>query len=180
MRKTIFSTDYSNYRYEDYLEYCELDGCEAGTEDSMDYYNWVSDMIDFDINDTFADFNIKQDANTTVIITGTLGLWNGRPDIEPVFVESDRIYNYSTGKNTYNSALTLAIKKCMDGMNDIDCYLDDETGYIEVIGHHHDGSNHFYIWKLSEFGKNTKANSEDDDYVVTKEWFEPFKEEELF
>lgn len=182
MRKTIYTTDTDNYRYEDYLEYCNDNGIEPVSEDSYDYYEWVSDMIGFDIDDAYANIDAKQDKNTTVVITGTLGLWNGRPDIEPVFVESESVFHHATKQRTYSSALTLAIKKCAEGMNDVECYLDDEAGCVEVIGHHHDGSNHFYIYKLSELGKIGKDNAdyEGEDYNVNELWFDKFTEEDLY
>ena len=182
MRKVIYTTDIDNYKYEDYLEYCEANEIEPCSEDSQSYWDWVYEMISMDVEDAYSNIDYKQDKNTTVVITGTLGLWNGRPDIEPVFVESESVFHYATKQRSYSSALTLAIQKCAEGMDDVECYLDDEAGYVEVIGHHHDGSNHFYIHKLSEFGKNAKddAEYEDEDYNITDEWFEKFTEEDLY
>jgi hypothetical protein len=182
MKKIIFTTDVLSYEYSDYVEHCKGNGVEPSSEDSQDFWDWVYEMIEFDMDDAYTNIDCKSDKNTTVVITGSLGLWNGRPDIEPVFVESESIFNSKTKQRIYDSALKLAIQKCGEGMNDVECYLDDETGCVEVIGHHHDGTNHFYIYKLSEFGRKAKEDAEDneEDYNVTEEWFDKFTEEDLY
>ncbi len=181
MKKVIYTTDIDNYKYEDYLEYCESNEIEPQDEDSNDYWDWVSDMISLDIEDAYSNIDCNQDANTMVVITGTLGLWYGNPEIDPVFVESESEYHHTTKQRSYSSALSLAIKKCAEGMDDVECYLDDETGCVEVIGHHHDGTNRFCIRKLSEFGKSAKDDAEyEDNYNMTDEWFEKFTEDDLY
>ena len=182
MKKVIYTTDIDNYKYEDYLEYCEANEIEPCSEDSQSYWDWVSEMISMDVEDAYSNIDCKQDANTMVVITGTLGLWYGNPEIDPVFVESESEYHHATKQRSYSSALRLAIQKCAEGMDNVECYLNDETGCVEVIGHHHDGTNHFHIHKLSEFGKNAKDDAEYEDNLDQMEplWFEKFTEEDLY
>ena len=182
MKKVIYTTDIDNYKYEDYLEYCEANEIEPCSENSQSYWDWVSEMISMDIEDAYSNIDCKQDANTMVVITGTLGLWYGNPEIDPVFVESESEYHHATKQRSYSSALRLAIQKCAEGMDNVECYLNDETGCVEVIGHHHDGTNHFHIHKLSEFGKNAKDDAEYEDNLDQMEplWFEKFTEEDLY
>lgn len=182
MKKVIYTTDIDNYKYEDYLEYCEANEIEPCSEDSQSYWDWVSEMISMDVEDAYSNIDCKQDAKTMVVITGTLGLWYGNPEIDPVFVESESEYHHATKQRSYSSALRLAIQKCAEGMDNVECYLNDETGCVEVIGHHHDGTNHFHIHKLSEFGKNAKDDAEYEDNLNEMEplWFEKFTEEDLY
>ena len=182
MKKVIYTTDIDNYKYEDYLEYCEANEIEPCSEDSQSYWDWVSEMISMDVEDAYSNIDCKQDVNTMVVITGTLGLWYGNPEIDPVFVESESEYHHATKQRSYSSALRLAIQKCAEGMDNVECYLNDETGCVEVIGHHHDGTNHFHIHKLSEFGKNAKDDAEYEDNLDQMEplWFEKFTEEDLY
>ena len=180
MKKPIFISSRCTYDYESYLEYCEANDFTAGSEDSMEYWEYVSDMQKQDIEDALIFFDDNTDENARVMITGELGLWNGRKTIVPVVIESEKIYNSRVGYSVYSSALTRAVEKCMSNMDNVDCLFDDETGCVVVEAHHHDGCNTFYIKKLSDFGKNAMALSDDDDYTITDEWFEPFKEEELF
>jgi hypothetical protein len=79
--------------------------------------------------------NIKycKQYNVPVRIEGTLGLWNGRHDIEPY------------AKNSVYDAINWCIGR---DTQDIDVFYDD--GHIEVQCHHHDGTNTFYIYAVSD------------------------------
>jgi len=64
-----------------------------------------------------------------VAVTGTLGLWNGNPKIEPKKFDN----------------LNEAISACLEDMNEI---YEDQYGNLHIKAHHHDGTNHFIIKKV--------------------------------
>ena len=70
--------------YEDYKEMCEEMGMEPKEEGSAEQ---IGEVIKY-MNDDFDDFkcNLKYSSewNVPCMITGTMGLWNGRPTIVPV------------------------------------------------------------------------------------------------
>ena len=68
------------------------------------------------------------------MITGSLGLWNGRPTIAPVLCNN----------------LVEAIEKCFGSCDDLEVNL--ENGHLEVLAKHHDGTNCFEIHILSKKG----------------------------
>lgn len=89
------------------------------------------------------------------VITGSLGLWNGNPLIEP----------------TTCSSLIDAIWKCVNGCDY--CKVKQVNGHLEVYGYHHDGCNCFEIHLLNDSGIRAmerinegwgKANLEDRHY----------------
>lgn len=182
MRQPIFISSQCNYDYESYLEYCELNDFIAGTEDSMEYWEYVYDMQKNDIENALIHFDNNTDPNAKVMITGELGLWSGRKTIMPVVVESERIYNHQVGFAVYSSALTRAVEKCMDDMDSADCFYDDEEGCVVVEAHHHDGCNVFHIRKINDFGMSAMedADDKDEDYNPTTEWFDKFTEVEVY
>lgn len=130
----IDTTD--NYNYESYLEYCEDMDIEPADKNSNRYYEWVSDMMEMDFDDFVANMKYSEIANTPCVITGSLGLWYGRPEINPVFMDN----------------LSDAIMKCINNMD----YFKVEmiNGVINVYGYHHDGTNCFEIYPLSKKGQN--------------------------
>ena len=143
--RLIYSSIDNGYTYSDYKEWCEDNGVEAGNEWSWDYLNWKADQVEVDYEDLIE--NIKYSKNNgRCIISGSLGLWWGSPQIAEVVCES----------------LVDAIKKC--NRNDyLEVYESDE-GYVEVHSIHHDGTNVFTIRPVNGRGRgkdnDTIANSE--------------------
>lgn len=127
------SMEYLNISYEDYKEWCDEMDEEIHPEDSPEYWEqcyriFENDWDDFEDNMEYSAWNLP------CMITGVLGLWNGRPTIEPVYCET----------------LIEAIQKCFSGCDDAEVIL--ENGYITVLGKHHDGTNVFEIHILSKKG----------------------------
>lgn len=60
------------------------------------------------------------------VITGSLGLWDGRHTIQPV-----------------NAILTQCITKCLNESNEVEIYEID--GELKIDAYHHDGINRFTI-----------------------------------
>ena len=136
---TILDTrDYPTY--EDYVQDCEENGNEVYEEDSREYWHWVSDMTQMDLEDALSNIEYSPDAKCPCIVTGTLGLWNGRPTIHPTRCES----------------LRKAVEKCMRSGDDAKVTYDN--GVIKVEVYHHDGTNYFEIRKLSKRGLSVTDN----------------------
>ena len=135
---TLIDTYNSGLEYKDYVEYCELNEITPEPEGSDDYYEWEAEENQRCVEDFFENLRyVKFD--TPVIITGSLGLWNGRKEIYPMVVES-----------TDKPSLYNAVQKCINGMDDFKVELSE--GEIVVHGYHHDGTNIFTISKLSKKG----------------------------
>lgn len=104
-------------------------------EDSREFWDWASDERDA-IYETDRD-NIEgcKVYNVPVVITGALGLWDGRHSIVPVRCES----------------VIDAIDRCnSDSILDIKVVFNE--GHLEVYAGHHDGTNCFEIYALSKKG----------------------------
>ena len=120
--------DYDDYPYEQYVQECEDNDINPGSSDSQEYEDWVDMYVQEYWNDDLDNIKHCKEYQVPVVITGTLGLWWGSPEIEPV--EVDSVYE--------------AIKKCIGGDSYfVTAYFDD--GKIEVHAHHHDGTNCFTI-----------------------------------
>ena len=127
--------------YEDYVEYCEMNEIEPKDSDSSDYWDYVSDMQSLEVSDFFTNLHYSKKDECEVLLTGTLGLWNGNRDIYPIRLNS----------------LTKAIQKCNCKCDDIKVRM--ENGEIIVEASHHDGTNVFSIKPLSARG-----------LIATKNW----------
>ena len=62
-----------------------------------------------------------------VVVTGELGLWDGKHEIVPQKFDD----------------LSAAVSKCLEDYN---CIWEDSDGNFHVDAHHHDGLNHFTIY----------------------------------
>ena len=151
------------YKYEDYVEYCEVNEITPEPEGSDDYYDWVSYERNLYIDTFFTNLRYARFNEEPVIITGSLGLWNG-----------------SNGEWKYNNpALMKAIKKCMNGMDDV--LVEYINGEIVIHGYHHDGTNILTINKLTPKGKVTAYNAIKNGKVIEPKpyMFGKFTEEDL-
>ena len=102
-------------------------GIEPGEMESDEYYEWCADIVRENFEEDLDNIKDCKQYNVPVTITGTLGLWWGKPEIEPV--EMDSVYE--------------AVKKCIGGGDYVEAYYND--GKIEVYVTHHDGTNCFTI-----------------------------------
>lgn len=168
------------YKYEDYVEYCEVNEITPEPEGSDDYYDWVSYERNLYIDNFFTNLRYARFNEEPVIITGSLELWNGSKEIYPMLVESDGYEKRSDGEWKYNNpALMKAIKKCMNGMDDV--LVEYINGEIVIHGYHHDGTNIFTINKLTPKGKVTAYNAIKNGKVIEPKsyMFGKFTEEDL-
>jgi hypothetical protein len=124
--------------YEEYKEWCEIcDAEEVGEENSTEYWDFVARQREAEYSDLMGNLKYSDQAKEPVVITGTLGLWNGEKTIYPVRVDS----------------LKDAIERCIGNDGD-DVKIELKDGVINVYAMHHDGTNHFMIYKLTKKGVN--------------------------
>lgn len=120
--------DPKDYFYSDYEEECEMNDREPQGEASDDYWDWMAETAQLNFDEDMDAIKRYEQYNVPVVIEGSLGLWDGRHEIEPM--ETGSVY----------SAITDIIGR---DVNDIEVFFDD--GHIEVLAHHHDGTNVFTI-----------------------------------
>lgn len=121
--------------YTEYLEYCVANDIEPQGEDSDGYYEYVSDIHAMEWEDFLANIHYSKVNDYAWLITGFLGLWNGKHEVYPTIEES----------------LEDAIYSCIGkGLCEIIVKKDGNTIFIDVI--HHDGRNSFELQALSDDG----------------------------
>lgn len=128
--------------YIEYKEYCEANECEPQSEDSQDYWDYVSERCAMEYYDFITNMENSAQANKPCLLTGSCGLWNGSHEIIP---------------HKFGDALS-AIKKAYGSCDDL--IVKQEDGVIKVEALHHDGSNYFEIHPLTEYGEKILK----DDY----------------
>lgn len=170
----IFSTDTDQYSYKDYSEWC--DECDVDCiyeEGSTEFYDWVHEQINQNIECDRENIKYSQYANRDYMITGTFELWNGHPTIRPIYIHG----------------LNEAIEKCVNGRDiwDYDVFINDDEDFITVHAKHHDGTNVFEIHLLTREGAEAweKAYNEyeygDADFPELKpEYFEKIEFNKIF
>ncbi len=132
--------EYKNY-YKEFCEDNEIDFDENDENDDNEVWDYINrDMEDFWDN---LKYELKCFNNDTFVINGELGLWNGRPTIEPKVV--DGLIEAIATCNT-NSIEYLIVKQ--DGKN------------VYVTAIHHDGRNEFTISLLNDKGINAGENAD--------------------
>lgn len=152
------STQYSMMDYEDYTKMCRDIDEEPRPEGSQAYYDHISSLTDQDLDD-FKDNLLYSEYNLPCLMTGTLGLWKGRPDLCPV---------------KYGSLL----EGVMDIMSRSDCNdweIRLTEGTLQLLGKHHDGTNTYTLHVLSAKGlretERPKYTWEGNDYKPRPDWF---------
>lgn len=147
---TLLSTfvDTNDFDYDDYLEFCEMNNIEPAEKDSPEFYEWCVDETNLNIECDWENLTEYDKDFSHFVITGKLGLWNGKHEILPIIEDS----------------LCNAIKKCISGGSILDykVTLDTETGVVSVSAHHHDGVNFFNIYLLTDEGFDAITNAIDD------------------
>lgn len=177
---TLIDTTDLGLTYADYVDFCEANEITPEPEESNDYYNWLGEETNREIEDFFENLRYANCNETPVLITGTLGLWNGRKEIYPMMMESDD-YQTKDGKGRYmKPAIYLAVQKCINGMDDFKVEVSE--GEIIVHGYHHDGTNVLTINKMSTRGIEMAHNYiENGKRLEPKSyWIAKFRETDLY
>lgn len=133
---TILTTSTDGWSYEDYKEWCEDNGREPEGEGSDDFWEWCREEADLEFEADLVNINSCKEYNIPVVLTGTLGLWWGRPEIKPMVFDS-----------VFDALMHIR-------ETDI-CEMEAKfvDGEIQVTGLHHDGTNCFTIKALSAKGQ---------------------------
>lgn len=155
MDYVVFDSDY-DYSYEDYVEYCEMNDMTPDAKDSMGYWDYVNEEHEVDW-DCFRENLRFSENNGKCMVTGVLGLWDGRPHIVPEVFDT----------------ITEAIDKICNVSFDYNLEVRLKDGYLQVRQGHHDGVNWFEIHLLSAKGckEVERPCYEDKDFQPKKWWF---------
>ena len=155
MKITLYS-NYCGWISEDeikqYLFDCEyIDHLDEATDEMI--YNEMYELERMYWDDISYELKHFFDKGTAWLLTGTLGLWNGKCRGGYIF-------------NTFDE-----FTKCLQDCDYIEIY--DEKGHLYVNGTHHDGTNCYEIKSVSDFGYEWYNNHSWDMYdeeLHTKMW----------
>lgn len=137
--------DKLGYTIEDFYKYCLDNGSieedltkEAFIkkfEDSNEFYEWCNDMWEYTWEDYYNDVSYEADkilgSKDFVKVSGSMGLWNGRKNVDRIIRETslDEIIS------KYINVDTL----------EVEVYIDK----VEVSNIHHDGTNYYEFTPFS-------------------------------
>ena len=129
--------DYTEQYYLDVIEDMKMCGlpCDWEKDNEHDFYDWECTQKEQDLDCLLMNLKFsKPIKNRMCAIVGSVGTWRGRFEIEPTFCNN----------------IVDAVYKCMDG-----CELrsiERIGNRIDISVYHHDGSNSFSIYFLSDIG----------------------------
>lgn len=166
MNRTLYDNYNINYDdwYEDFQDWIGINSIDEDfnkwitsvptDKDSQTFFDWLYDSLSMNWDDLMA--NIKYDKNNNVdcVVTGSLGLWDGRHDID----------------TKHFPTLDRAINACISGCDYI--IITENEGVINIKGIHHDGTNCFEIHKLNAKGYDTHCESDND--LNNEKYFDKF------
>ena len=126
--------DTSAFTQEEYEDWCEANDLEVG--DEYDFYEYCAVETQAYYESDMENIEHCKEYKVPVVVTGTLGLWWGHPEIKPERFES----------------VADAIHRCINGSDCHDVLVEYNDGVITVDCSHHDGVNSFTIKALSKKG----------------------------
>lgn len=149
---TLYNNYDINYTewFEEFKDYCECNDIDHTQydEDSEFFHNWVADTLEIEWDDLMCNIRHSGTINCPCMVVGTLGLWHGKVDITPKRFER------------LDDAIFACIKDC--GY----IVIKDNDGVLSISGTHHDGTNHFNIYKLNEQG--LEVDLDYDEFIIEK------------
>lgn len=137
-RYEIATTKLDGFTYEEYKLWCKENGTRPKKDGSQEFYDWRVSESRFNFECDMDNIKCFEAYNVPVMVTGTLGLWDGRHEIVPTRKES----------------VHEAIEACF-GRSINDIVVSWVDGEIVVRALHHDGTNVFSINALSEDGQKS-------------------------
>lgn len=140
MKYTILTTDVEGFTYDEYLDWCDVNGVEEGDEESGEFYEWAAEEARINYESDIENIRDFAGYNVPVVICGTVELWNGHHEIVPIRTES--VYD----------AIRKCFERCIDDINVV-----WEDGLITIYAYHHDGTNIFNVSALSKRGLAKKS-----------------------
>ena len=150
IRHTILTNDWTLITRDEYEDWCADCGDIEPTDSG--YYEFAVDETECNMDSDM--YEIRHNYNFPVVVEGRLGLWWGKPEIEPKRFES----------------VESAIRACV-GNDDCVFSVDWVDGVLEVSVSHHDGTNHFTISQLSAKGLKMGENAALKDYHKKKMFY---------
>lgn len=136
---------------EEILDFCECNGIDAPTEGSDEEYKLINELRDIDYIQFNEDIECHFTHDGSIVITGTLGLWNGRKEIVP----------------TIKPNLDAAIKACFGSCDEFKVEYNEEEKSISVRSYHHDGCNSFTLRAITS---ECADELEEEGYVAEEEF----------
>ena len=125
--------DTDDYDYSDYVEECEINNTEPEPEGSEAFVNWCHESAENAFHDDIDNMSCSWAEKCGYLITGSLGLWWGNPEVVPELVDSFK---------------QVIDKVSINGPCYIDATYNTECIHIDVS--HHDGTNCFNVYVLRE------------------------------
>lgn len=123
--------------YEEYVEYCEENESVPQGKNSHDYWDFVYRERECECDDLLGNLKYSKVNNDYHwVISGTLGLWNGRREVYQTLVDN----------------LESAIRQCAGECDYIVVKKRGSVIYISAM--HHDGTNSFEIRALTDVGRD--------------------------
>ena len=127
---------------EEIIDHCEANECEVPEEGSTAYWDIVGDFHQWECED-FRDDSLWRFKLGKCLVKGYAGLWTG-PAAGGKFIEVNR------GGDLF----------FMD-VDRVRVVIDPEDGLV-VYGYHHDGTNRYVIYQVTERGEKYIARHEDE------------------
>lgn len=156
INRELFNTN--NYKESAYLEdYKYICGINDIAFKEKDFREYQNDILNDDLSHLLNKLE-KLYQERYFLITGTLGLWNGKHKIVPIKI----------------NGLSKAIRRCLNSNDTLDFSIKQINGTILVEKNHHDGTNIFVIYMLNEKGERSKNGN------LTKPYYHKAIEEIIF
>ena len=126
MEYTIYKRE--NLNEEDFIQWCKDNGYNV---EEMDFNDWLVCEEEHQYECLLEQLN---EYDYECFVTGTLGLWWGKAEIEP----------------TRTKSVNMALNLCIGGnvLEEVTMY----DRYFEIVVSHHDGTNRFRVYPLSPVG----------------------------
>lgn len=148
---TILTTSTDGFEYSEYLDFCEDNDIEPGDENSDEFWEWCREEANINYEYDLEEIRRCKQYDVPVLVTGHLGLWDGKPEIAPVVFP-----------NVYDAIVEMFARD----IDDIEAKFVD--GEIRVYAYHHDGCNCFTINALSTKGQRKAGYYYDKTYIDAK------------
>lgn len=87
---TLYTDSINDYDalYKDYCEWCRENGQIPQEDGSNEYWDWVNREQGFAWQEFCDNINFSEYSDVPFVISGSLGLWYGRRQIQPVVQQS--------------------------------------------------------------------------------------------
>lgn len=122
-------------------DHCEANERDVPEEHSSEYWDLVSDFREWDWDDFEGNIRSSRILPGQCVITGTLGLWDGRHEIIPVMMDMAEDPMGFFGRFTRGCG----------GDYELAIGYDEEGLFVTVI--HHDGTNRFRVLEVTNAGQ---------------------------